>query len=363
MLSLVLLLSTHSGSVGADEDSGDSKPLFSLGDRPFALVTAAGVNRVRDEAQFVFDVAGVPDVVDAIMGRLEDNVNGLDGLNWDRPAGVMVFLNSVFPPSFEFVAFLPISDIEHFQSMMELGTAVFRKDSSAEGRYELITPQRNLQIRVEGDYALIQLPIMDPDPAFERDIPSPTTLVTGLTNQFDVAVSLDVEAVPKATRDLILNVMTSTMSTQIQQRDDEPFSQYQIRKSWMEADIDAFKLMFDEIRRFSVGIDVVAEERVANLDVLIEVREATKLLEEIFAASSKPSHFTPILSETSPLSLSWSAVMADRDRERYTGVLDGLKGELSRRISENSELGTVPDESSPLYQALDALKQTVQEGH
>ena len=344
-----------------DEDDGPA-PLFALGSKPMVVVTAASANRLRDEATYMFNVAGLPDAVDGVLGLLDENVNGLKGLDWERPAGIMMYLESVFPPAFEFVAFLPITTPEEFRSMMELGSVIMRQEPGEEGRYELITARRNLQIRIEGDYAFIQLPMMDPDPAFERDLPDPGALVSALTSQFDVAISLDVEAIPKGTRDLVLNMLTSTMSTQMQQRDDEPESTYKIRKSWMEADIDGMKLFFDEVRRISFGLNVVSEERAAHLDMLVDVREGTKLLEEIFASATKASYFTPIISDNSPVSLSWSGVMAERDIERYDGVLEGLKGELARVIEEN-DLGSIPDDGSPLFYAISALQQTVNEGH
>ncbi|MCP4171046.1 MAG: hypothetical protein GY758_09785 [Fuerstiella sp.] len=344
-----------------DEDDGLA-PLFALGSKPMVVVTGASASRLREEATYMFNTAGLPDAVDAIMAQLDENVNGLKGLDWERPAGIMMYLDSVFPPAFEFVAFLPVTTPEEFRSMMELGSVIMRQEPGEEGRYELITARRNLQIRIEGDYAFIQLPMMDPDPAFERELPDPGALVSALTSQFDVAISLDVEAVPKGTRDLILNMLTSTMSTQMQQRDEEPESTYQIRKSWMEADIDGMKLFFDECRRISFGLNVVADERAAHLDMLFDVREGTKMLEEIFASATKPSYFTPIISDTSPVSLSWSAVMAERDIERYEGVLEGLKGELARVIEEN-DLGSIPDDGSPLFHAIAALQETVSEGH
>ncbi len=203
---------------------------------------------------------------------------------------------------------------------------------------------------------------MDPDPAFERDLPDPSTLVAGLTNQFDVGVMLDVEAVPKGTRDLILNVLTGTMSTQMQQRDGESDSLYQMRESWMQADIDGLKLLMDECRRISIGLRMTPDEPGANLDFLIDVRDGSKMLEEILASTSKPSYFTPLLSDESPVSLSYSALLPDRDRERYDGFLEGVKGEMARVIDEN-DLGSVPDESSPLFHAVSALQSTFREGH
>lgn len=363
-LSAVMLLAMACPNTYAQtsDSADDPDPIFSMGKRPFVVLTAASANRLKDKATFMFDAAGMPDAVNAILSKLDENVNGLNGLNWDRPAGVMVFLNSVFPPAFEFVAFLPMSSIEEFQGMMELGPVIMREDPTEDGRFELITPRRNIQIRTQGDYAFIQLPPMDPDPAFDRDLPDPAVLTAGLVNQFDIGVTLDVEAIPKATRDLIFGVLSSTMSTQIQQRDDEPDSRYQMRKSWMQADIDGFKLLFDECQRISVGLSLNPDEPGANIDFVIDVREGTKMLEEIMASGTKPSYFTPLISEESPISLSWSAVIAERDRLRYEGVLEGLKGELARSIEEN-DLGVVPDSSSPLFQALSAIQSTVTEGH
>lgn len=346
----------------AQDDPDETQPIFSMGKRPFVVIAASSANELKQKATFLFESAGYPDAVDTILTRLDENANGLSGLDWDRPAGIMVFLNSVFPPAFELVAFLPMSNVEDFRSMMELGPVVMREDPLEEGRFELITQRRNVQIRTHGDYAFIQLPPMDPDPAFDRDLPDPVTLTAGLVNQFDVGIMLDVEAVPKGTRDLILNVLTSTMSTQIQQRDGEPEGTYRMRKAWMQADIDAFKLMMDELQRMSIGIRLTPDSPGAQIDMVMDVREGTKLLEAILASGTKPSYFTPLLTENSPISLSWSGMMAEWDIERYNGVLEGLKSEVARVVEENN-LGQVPTEGSPLFAAINALQATVQEGH
>ena len=115
------------------------------------------------------------------MQMLDDNVNGLDGVDWDRPGGVMMFMNSVFPPALEFVAYVPLSSVEEFQAMVERGPVIMQKKNSDEGRYELIGPRNNVPVRVQGDYAFLQLPAMNPDPAFERDLPNP--LIIEFTNR------------------------------------------------------------------------------------------------------------------------------------------------------------------------------------
>lgn len=359
VLSAVFLVSPL--AVAQDDDDGPLS-MLNTGNKPFVYVMAASANRLKEEATYMFDVAGMPDALEGILTALDDNVGGLAGVDWERPAGMMMYLNSVFPPAFEVVAFVPVAEMGEFQTLMEMGNSILKEEPSEPGRYELITARRNIQMRVENGYAFIQLPWTDPDPTFDRALPAPATLVGSLSNQFDLGITLDVEAVPKATRSLILNVLTSTMSTQMQQRDDEPDSRYELRRAWSQADIDGLKLFFDDCQKMSVGVNVDSENRSVNLDFVIDVKDGD-LLEEILASSSKVSYFSPLLDDEAPISLSWSGIMADRDVQRYTEALEALKAEATRVIGESDELGPAPQEGSPLYMALSAFQETISEGH
>lgn len=344
-------------------DEDESQPIFSTGKKPFVVLTLAGIQRLKEEAEFLFETGEYPDAIDAVMEQLDENLNGLEGLDWDKPGGVMVFLDSVLPPAFEFVAFMPISSTEGFQALMESRQALLREESGEEGRYELITPRGNLQVRIQGDYAYLQMPIMNPDPAFDRELPDPAGFAAALARQYDVSLSLDVEAVPKPTRDLLFNMLSSMISTQHQQRDDEPDSSYAVRDAWQQRDIAGLKMFFRDTQRITVGVDVDRERRGADLDVVLDAREASDMLEEIFLSSTKPSHFTPLITDETPVSLSYSALLAERDREAFGSVFEALKGRFAAIVEEDSDLGTIPDEGSPLFQGLDSLNETLKEGH
>lgn len=356
------VLPSSGPAFGRDEDD-PLQQLIKLGEKPFVIVTLAGLERIKNDLGYAFDTAGEPDALDAILSTLENNVNGLNGLDWTRPAGAMVYLNSVFPPSFEFVAFLPVSNVNDFQSMLEVGPVVLSSKAGQEGRYELIGPRNTTQIRMEQGYAFLQMPFMEPDPAFERTLPgNMATMTQGLTEQFDAAITLDVEAVPRATRNLILNVITATVSTQMQQRDGEPESVYEMRRAWMQTDLDGLKLFFDETNRVTIGMNVIPEERAAHIDFLLDAPEGTKMLQEIFESATKESYFTPILRDDAAVSLSMSTVLADRDRQRYGDVLEAFKDELARQI-EIENLGPPIDDTSPLIHAVNAVQKTMTEGH
>lgn len=345
------------------QDDDEPKPIFGLGKKPFVVLTAGSVQRLKEDAEFLFETAEYPDAVETIMGALEDNVNGLEGLNWDNPGGVMVFLDSVFPPAFEFVAFAPISSTDEFITLMESRQALMREESGETGRYELIAPRGNLQVRIQGDYAFLQLPVMNPDPAFERELPDPAGFAAALGRKYDLSLSLDVEAVPKPTRDLIFNVLSSMMSTQHQQRDDEADSTYAVRDAWQQRDIAGLKMFFRDTQRITVGVNLDRESNGADLDIVLDAREASEMLEEIFLSSTKPSYFTPLITDETPVSISYSALLAERDREAFGDVFESLKGWVSAQVEEDGDLGNIPDQSSPVFHALDSFNATLKEGH
>ena len=362
-LLFILILSVvtpFSAALGKDEE--EIKPIFSTGKKPFVVLNVASVNRLKEEAEFLFETAEYPDAIDAVMEVLDDNVNGLKGLNWDQSAGVMVFLDSVLPPAFEFVAYLPISSTEEFTALMESRQAIMRQETGEEGRYELIAPRGNVQIRIQNDYAFLQLPIMNPDPAFDRELPAPSGFSAALTRQFDMALTLDVEAIPKPTRDLLLGMISSMLSTQHQQRDDEPDAAYGVRDAWQQRDIAALQMIFRDTQRMTLGVNVDREGRGADLDFVLDARDASDLLKDIFLSSTKGSYFTPLIDDQTPVSVSYSAVIADRDKEHLAESVEAAKAWVAMTVEE-ADLGPIPDESSPLFHALTAVRKTVQGGH
>jgi len=362
---LLLSFAVFITGITAAQDDADSPSLIrvpKLGTNPLAIVTLSSANRAKQKFQALCDIAGHPEAAKDIIRRIDEATDTLGGVDKSRPAGMAIYLDSVFPPRFEFVAFAPLSDIDMFMSTLEKGPVVASPVPGENGRFELLGATNTSQVRVENGYAFIQLPIMDPDEEFDRDLLDPLTHFSRITRQYDISITLDVESIPKATRRLLTSFVTSTMSTQMQQRDEEADGLYEMRRAWMQGDIDSIKLLLDECRRLSLGISVEPETRLAHLDFLIDVQEGSDLLQEMLSSVTRQSYFAPILNDSSAVSLSMSQMLPDRDRQRYSGILEGLKLELSRQI-EVQNLGPELDQTSPVLAGITALQDTINEGH
>jgi hypothetical protein len=346
-------------------DKADKKEegftLIKEGTRPLATVTFASADRFVGEARYIFDAAGTPEAFRIVEDFLKGTLNDLEGFNREKPFGVMAYLPVAFPPLPEFIAFVPVDSVEAATKLIEKAPVVIRKDDE-EGRYEVIAPNRTFPVMMRDGYAFIPLGNDPSAEALERELPDPAQLVASQAQQFDVSVRLDIESIPAATRTLLMGVITSGISTTLQQRDGEPEGAYQIRRIEGERTLSALNQLINECQKITFGLDVVPEEQAVNLDMVFDAVAGTKLFEEIFNSSSRPSYFIPLLDDDAAVSVSMSSLLADRDRDAYIEMMNWVKMEVARLIDENN-LGAPPDENSPIGIALDAVQKSLEEGH
>ena len=366
LLSLAIAGICFAPAVNGQTESDEKKEekgftLIEEGTRPPATVTFASADRFVEEARYIFDAAGTPEAFKLVEDWLSGSLNDLEGFNREKPFGVMVYLPVAFPPLPEFIGFVPVDSVEAATKLVEKAPVVISK-TSEEGRYEVIAPNRTYPILLRDGYAFMPLGNDPPEEALDRKLPNPAQLLASQAQQFDVSVTLDVDSLPIATRTLLMGVITSGISTQLQQRDGEPEGAYRIRKVEGARAIEALNTFIMDCQKITMGIDVVQEEHAVNIDFVIDALEGTKLLKEILQSTERPSYFIPLLDENAAVSLSMSSMMADRDKEAYIEMMDGIRMEVTRLIEEN-KLGATPDENSPIGMGLSAIQKTLEVGH
>lgn len=358
----ICLVPAVNGQTKSDEKKEEKGfTLIEEGTRPLATVTFASADRFVEEARYIFDVAGTPDAFKFVEEWLSGSLNDLEGFNREKPFGVMVYLPVAFPPLPEFIGFVPVDSVEAATKLVEKAPVVISKGSE-EGRYEVIGPNRTYPILLRDGYAFIPLGNDPPEEALDRKLPNPAQLLASQAQQFDVSVTLDVDSLPIATRTLLMSVITSGISTQLQQRDDEPEGAYRIRKTEGARALDALNTFIMDCQKITIGLDVVQEEHAVNIDFVVDALEGTKMLKEILQSTERPSYFIPLLDENAAVSLSMSSMMADRDKEAYIEMMDGIRMEVTRLIEEN-KLGATPDENSPIGKGLSAIQKSLEVGH
>lgn len=336
--------------------------LIKEGTRPLMSLTFASANRFVDESRYIFDVGGNPDAFKVVEDWLASTMNNLEGFNRDKPFGLMGYLPAAFPPIPQFIAFVPVESIDDAQKLIEKAPVIVKKDATLEGRYEIITPRSTIPMLIRNGYAFFPLGDNPPAEALDRELPEPTQLLASQARQFDVSLTLDIASIPAGTRILLTNIITSGISSQLQQRDGEPEGAYRMRKAEGERGVEGLKVFLEQCNSLTLGIDVVSDENAVNMDMVFDALEGTDFLKEIFQSTTKPSYFIPLLDDSAAVSFSMSSVAAERDRNAWLEILEGFRLEVAHQIEVN-QLGTVPGPNSPIDLGITALQQTLSEGH
>ena len=360
-LTLVFSFGTPSTALAQSDEPASPLQLIQEGKRPLLTITFSGADRFMSKAKYIFEASEHTEVFGMIETFMKESMNDLEGFNRGKPFGIMGYLPVAFPPLPEFVAFVPVDSVEAATKLVEKAPVVISKGSE-EGRYEVIGPNRTFPVLMRDGYAFIPLGNTPDAKILEREFPDPADLLAGQAQEFDAAVRLDVESIPAATRTLLYGLINSGISTQLQQRDGEAEGAYRIRRTEGERGLAALKMLFMDCQKITFGVNISEDEQAVNLDMVIDAIKGSQMLKEMFSSTERPSYFIPLLDENAAVSVSISSLMADREKEAYGEMMEGFRMEVARLIEEN-KLGPVPDENSPIGQAMTAIQKTLQEGH
>jgi hypothetical protein len=269
-----------------------------------------------------------------------------------KPFGAMVFLRNGFPPTPEFVVYVPVAKMEDLAKSVGLGPAVTKK--VADNQYEIIGIRADLQVKFEHGYAFI----MGNRELLETDFPNPDRTTRGLTSKFDLATTLEVDTIPSAMRTLFLDFVKRQAYVGLQQRNAEPDGLYEMRRAQSQRVLEGLTQVMLQLERLTIGIDGNKEKSQAVLEIIFDAKEGSQLASEMKRISTKRSHFERLIQEEAPFSLSISVPMAERDTEQLTKMLGGAELWLAAEL--DAQQAGLPPVLTEMFQA---VGDSVSEGH
>lgn len=318
--------------------------------QPFLVVSVASFERLMEDADFVFALAGRPELSELIGGALS-NVRDLKGLNRDSTAGLLLFLDGLTPQP---IGFVPVKDIDEMMKTVTLGPISTNK--LEEGLYEIRGPNRAVYAKLNGGYAFIA----NSQAALERDLVDPAQYTRRLSASYDVAVSLNLKAIPKSSRDLLIDFLRASTEASLQQRDDEPDSLFRIRRAGGIANLESTEMFLTQADEATLGFNVSSADKVAFLEVIVTAdpkSEYAKLLNEL---GSSRSQFSSLLKSPAPLTAA-AALMVDKNGRKFLKELMSvaekeLIGELDRAATK------ADSKPSPIAELFKSVQASIADG-
>ncbi|GAB4149354.1 MAG: hypothetical protein Tsb009_23590 [Planctomycetaceae bacterium] len=290
-----------------------------------AIVCAASADRLIEDVYAMFKTSGKPEMVDVIKGLL-GQVDDLKGMDRTKPFGMMLYVNTGLPPSIAPVGFVPVKNMNELMKTIAKGPFTMKPVPEKKNRYEIGFPNQSLQILVKNGYAFIS----NDEAAFDRKFPDPANIAKSLVSRFDIAASVQMNSIPKATRELFATYLRASSEAEIQQRDGEPQVVYEARRARGLRDLAFVEGLLLDGENLVIGFD--ASPKNLTVELVLNARPKSKFAKLLKAIGGKRSEFANILSAKSPFSASICMTMSKADQKAFIGNVRFMERQISRGL-------------------------------
>nr|MCH9791938.1 hypothetical protein [Planctomycetota bacterium] len=214
-----------------------NKPVEALLPKPVIILNIASVERILQDIDLIFELAERPEIAEIASASLA-NVNDLEGLDQDKNLGVELFLKTGLIPQPVFVSFLPITKMRTFidtlEAMIPGDEETIKKNPDHDDVYTVQGRRGESIIRLQNKYAHMLFRGGETEESLEmitsRDFGDPAQQFQNLTSEYDLAVKLDLSGIPELMRTTFLGFFRTAIETQLQQRDGETNTAYELRR-------------------------------------------------------------------------------------------------------------------------------------
>jgi hypothetical protein len=305
------------GAVQKEEEEPESQPL--------AVVCVASVDQIQNDVFEMFKTAGKPQMINVIKGLL-GNIDDFKGMDRKKPFGVMLYIETGLPPTPSPIGFVPVKNINDLMKTVANGPFTLKPVKDKKNRYEVVGRGPSVQILLKNGYAFIG---KDED-ALDRTFPDPVKLSKSLTGRFDIAMSLNMNSIPKATREVFATFLRASSEAEIQQKDDEPAEAYEARRARGLRDLAFVEGLLLDGENLIIGVD--ASKNSFAVELVLNARPKSKFAKMLKAIGGERSEFANILSATSPFSASICTKLNTADKKAFSTRMRFFEKQITRGL-------------------------------
>ncbi len=320
-------------------------------DYPLVLINSASVQRLRDNAGFMFQAAQQQKKVDGLDPWMESTLKDLKGIDRERPFGMMLYLAPGLIGAPVGISYIPVTNLDDALTTLAYGTGTITPVDGKSGRHEISYGER-FKIRTlhRGDYVFLVGPDGSED-ALDRNFPDPIKLTARLTSQYDIAISLLIKSIPPGIKLLFVEFLKNQSQAEFQQKDDEPESAYRLRRANGESWLELIDKVVNQGEELTIGGRMDPEKRRAYIDFEIAGTSDSKLAKFFQDMAGKRTYFGNLLQNPATLTMSVSWLLDAKQRGMFAQFFEVAKKEIAERADKEGVANVAPV-LDPIFKAL-----------
>lgn len=328
-------------------------------DYPLGVINVASFQRLRDNAQVMFEAAERPDMVDRVDQWIVNTLKETKGIDRSKPFGMMIYLHpEIFRPPL-FIPYLPVTNLDEALDTLAYGIGTVSPVEGQPNRFN-IQMDENIKIRVlhKHGYLFVVFPDGN-DASLDRDFPDPEKLTARMSSQHDISVSFMIKSIPPALKTVMLTYFKTQSQADLQQRDDEPDSVYRLRRANGEVWIELIDRIANQGNEITLGGRLDKERKVTSIDLEAVGTRDSKFAKFFQTMAGKRTYFGNLLANPSTFTMSSSILFEEKQRKLFVTYFEAAQKDLAAKVDEE-DAADLQKIITPIFKTLMA---TAEAGH
>jgi hypothetical protein len=286
---------------------------------------------------------------------------GLAGLDKTKPLGVIVQTDD--DNNFQVLAFIPVTDLKKVLDTLSL--LQVEAEEKGDGIYEIqaATPAgpQSLYVKQSGAWAFVgqtsdglaQLPA------------NPTQLLTGLQNDYDIAVRAHVQNIPEGYRQMAVAAVEAGIQQGFVEVGDQQNADADLQQKLAGAQMKSLKVIIEGTDHVTIGWQIDSNAQTTHLDFSLVAVPGSQLAKQAAGLADSKSAFAGFLAPEAAACLNFSSHSSEEDIQQALSMLQTARKRAMQAIDEEADLpsDTARDAlKSAVGQLMDVLVATVKSG-
>lgn len=329
--------------------------------KPVVVVSLAGYDALRQDLSYIGGLAGVPKLAELGEGFLAQVTqgNGLDGLDKKKPIGAAAFFSGEGRPSG--YIFIPIEDADKLLDSLQNFVVDLEDQGEGYSTFKLKKGQ-TLTLRETKGWAFVAM-----NKEQLADVPAdPAALLGNLPKAYDVAVKVNISALPDETIEQAIAQMrvgaAQAMKKAAGENDEKAEA---LSKAMTESMLKQIEQGLKDLDAYTIGLAIDGAGHSLYLDVQVDMKDGSQLAGQLndAAKNAKPLTLPGLADAARIFNMYVNSPIAGDDAKNVVKLLEDGRKIAADKIDEKGDEEEAKKLQKKLLDAvIDVAVATVEEG-
>jgi hypothetical protein len=325
---------------------------------PVAVVAITSYDKLMADVDWLGTLMQAPGASQMVDGYLTQMTGGqgLAGLDKSKPIGLVVNLAPGPMPMPIVAAYVPVTDQAQLLGMLQTVLGVTNQDMG-NGILQVNAMGQDVYAKSAGGYMLVA---MAPE-ALAAMPADPAALIGPLTQQYDVAVQVNVQNVPEALRQQAVG-MLGGLAQNVQKQPNESDTDFQARQQAVQAQIQDVQAKVRDLDQLRLGLSIAGDEQRVYFDVNALATPGSALAKEMTEDANVTTNFAGFANDDAAVALSAASNVNGLRAAQMEQFLANVRAQLSRSIDAEAPAELREGIRGSIGEIFDAVLTTLKAG-